>query len=409
MKYTYSVRIIERHAIKGRGYMLTFASERVKSLPPYLFSVFNQKKKELEAQGVDVIDLGIGAPDLPTPAFIIEALKEEVIIPENHKYSSYTGCQEFREAVAHFYHKHYGVDLDPNTEVLTLIGSKEGIAHFIQAAINPGESVLIPDPGYPVYQSAVHLAGAKSIPLPLDPNKNYTPNYDAIPTSNLIQTKLMLLNYPSNPTGATVELDTFLKAVTFAEENNLAIAHDAAYDLVTFDGYKAPSILQIPGAKEVAVEFGSLSKSFNMTGWRIGYVVGNKDMIKALSIVKSNMDTCQFLPIQKAAAKALHSDLSTVKENNSVYQNRMIKMIEGLNEIGVQADKPRGTFFLWAKVPKPYTSQQFAEKLLMEAGIIVTPGIAFGENGEGYIRISLSVSSERLDEAVERMKRLNRG
>jgi LL-diaminopimelate aminotransferase len=389
--------------------MLTFASERVKSLPPYLFSVFNQKKKELEAQGVDVIDLGIGAPDLPTPPFIIEALKEEVIKPENHKYSSYTGCQEFREAVAEFYQKQYGVDLDPNTEVLTLIGSKEGIAHFIQATINPGESVLIPDPGYPVYQSAVHLAGAKSIPLPLDPNKNYTPKFDTIPKSKLNHSKLMLLNYPSNPTGATVEIETFLKAVTFAKENNLAIAHDAAYGLVTFEDYQAPSILQVPGAKGVAVEFGSLSKSFNMAGWRIGYVVGNKDMIKALSILKSNMDTCQFLPIQKAAATALCSDLSTVKENNSIYQNRMVKMIEGLNEMGIQVEKPRGTFFLWAKVPKPFTSQQFAEKLLTEAGIIVTPGIAFGENGEGYIRISLSVSSERLDELVERMKRVNRG
>ncbi len=386
---------------------MSYASKQVKSLPPYLFSVFHEKKKKLQKQGIDVIDLGIGAPDLPTPDFIIDRLIEEVRKPENHKYSPYGGSQEFKQAVATFYKNHYGVTLDPNHEVLTLIGSKEGIAHLIQAVIDPGDGVLIPDPGYPVYHSAVHLAHGESVPYPLDEINGYIPDFTKVSTSHLKNAKLMLLNYPSNPTGATVERETFTTAIKFAKEHDLCAVHDAAYDLVTFNGYQSPSILQAEGAMERAVEFGSLSKSFNMTGWRIGYVVGNRELIQALSIMKSNMDTSQFLAIQKAGAAALTSDLSSVTSNNLVYQERMETMVAALKQSGINAGKPRGTFFLWAKVPDGYSSQQFAEKILEECGVIITPGTAFGGRGEGYFRISLSVPTDRLNEAANRILKMN--
>ncbi|KHE67133.1 aminotransferase class I/II-fold pyridoxal phosphate-dependent enzyme, partial [Halobacillus sp. BBL2006] len=343
------------------------------------------------------------------PSFIIKRLTEEANKPENHKYSPYGGCQEFREAVASFYQKNYQVDLNPDTEVLTLIGSKEGIAHLIHAVINPGDGVLLPDPGYPVYQSAVHLAHGHSVPFPLNETKGYVPDFEKIPVHDLERAKLMLLNYPNNPTGATVELDTFIEAVEFAKNNQLCIAHDAAYDLVTFRGYESPSLLQVPGAKEIGVEFGSLSKSFNMTGWRIGYVVGNKELIRSLTIVKSNTDTSQFLAIQKAGATALTSDFTSVNQNNEIYQKRMEFVLSALQELGMEAERTKGTFFLWAKVPAGYTSQGFAEFVLEKAGVILTPGTAFGQRGEGYIRISLSVPTTRLNEAVDRMKNMKRG
>ncbi|WP_163970994.1 LL-diaminopimelate aminotransferase [Oceanobacillus halotolerans] len=387
---------------------MAFVSEKVSQLPPYLFSEFQRKKKQKQAEGVDVIDLGIGAPDLPTPDFVIDKLTEEVKQPANHRYSTYGGCQEFREAVASFYEKHYGVSLDPETEVLTLIGSKEGIANLVQSVINPGDGVLLPDPGYPAYQAAVHLADGEQILLPLDPENGYQPNFSTIATESIQRSKLMLLNYPSNPTAATIDLKTFMEAVTFAKKNNLVVAQDAAYDLITFGDYKAPSILQVPGAKDCAVELGSLSKSFNMTGWRIGYIVGNKTVIKALATLKSNIDTSQFLPIQKAAATALTSDLEAVKEHNAVYYKRMETMYNGLRDMGIEVEKPAGTIFIWAKVPNGHTSMSFANRMLEEAGVIVTPGNAFGSSGEGYFRIALSVPSERLEEVVSRMKSMKR-
>ncbi|WP_143414496.1 LL-diaminopimelate aminotransferase [Halobacillus massiliensis] len=388
---------------------MKYCSKQVNSLPPYLFSVFHQKKKELQEQGVDVIDLGIGAPDLPTPSFIIDRLAEEAKNPSNHKYSPYEGCLEFRQAVADFYKRHYDVKVDPDTEVLALIGSKEGIAHLISSVLDPGDGVLVPDPGYPVYQSAIHLAYGSMISLPLDEANGYMPLFSKLTKPDLQRAKLMLLNYPGNPTGAAVNLSTFKEAVEFARSEHLLIAHDSAYGLVTFDGFKAPSILQVKGAKDICVEFGSLSKSFNMTGWRIGYVAGNKDLIKSLSIVKSNMDTSQFLAIQKAAAAALNSDFSSVKENNEIYEKRMKAVLPALKEIGMDVKRSRGTFFVWAKVPEGYTSQSFTQKMLEEAGVILTPGPAFGSGGEGFIRLSLSVPSGRLEEAVQRMKKLMKG
>ncbi|MFA1822894.1 LL-diaminopimelate aminotransferase [Virgibacillus oceani] len=386
---------------------MSFVSDRVRNLPPYLFSELQKKKKKLIANGVDVIDLGIGAPDLPAPEFVSNKLVEEAKKPLNHRYSIYSGMLSFREAVAEFYKNNYDVELDPETEVLALIGSKEGIANLVQAVTNPGDTVIIPDPSYPVYRTAVHLAGSVSVPLPLDVNNGYIPLFDKLSAEEAEQAKLMFLNYPSNPTAATVELETFTEALSFARKNNILLVNDAAYDLVTFDDYKSPSVLQTPGAKEQAIEFGSLSKSFNMTGWRIGFAVGNKEVIQALATLKSNIDTSQFIPVQKAAEAALRSDLSAVKENNRIYKKRMEKLHAALNEIGIKTEKPRGTIFVWAKVPDGYTSASFADKVLEEAGVIVTPGNAFGKNGEGFIRIALSVTEKRLDEVIARLKRLS--
>lgn len=386
---------------------MAFVSDKVRTLPPYLFAEFQKKKQVLEAKGVDVIDLGVGAPDLPTPDFIVEKLAKEAQNPDNHRYSTYSGCSEFKEAVAAFYKKQYDVDLDPNTEVLALIGSKEGIANLIQAVINPGDTVLVPDPGYPVYRTGVHLAGGESARLPLDKKNGYVPLFKDVPDADLKKAKMFFLNYPSNPTAATVELNTFMEAITFAGENNLLLAHDAAYDLITFNGYKAPSVMQVANARDHAVEFGSLSKSFSMTGWRIGYVVGNKAVIQALATLKSNIDTSQFLPIQKAAAAALRSDLSAATANSVVYTERMEKLHGALQKIGLFAEKPKGTIFIWAKIPAGLSSIDFANELLDKAAIIVTPGTAFGPSGEGFIRISLSVTTGRLDEVIKRLERLD--
>ncbi|WP_100013171.1 aminotransferase class I/II-fold pyridoxal phosphate-dependent enzyme [Lentibacillus sediminis] len=386
---------------------MSFVSDKVRDLPPYLFAEFQRRKKELQADGVDVIDLGIGAPDLPTPEFIIDRLVAESRLPTNHRYSSYSGCAEFREAVADYYKRRYQVELDPESEILAVIGSKEGLANLMHATINPGDAVLVPDPGYPVYRTAVQLAGGESVSLRLDHQNGYVPLYEELDQAVIDRAKLMLLNYPSNPTAATVNFNTFLKAITFSEENRLLFVHDAAYDMITYNGYKAPSVMQVPNAKDHAVEFGSLSKSFNMAGWRIGYAVGNKEVIQALSTIKSNIDTSQFLPIQKAAAAALSSDFKAAEANSYVYQIRMEKLHRAFEKLGIQADKPNGTMFLWAKVPHGYSSMEFAEKMLLEAGVIVTPGNAFGAQGEGYFRVALTVPAERLDEVIHRMEQID--
>jgi len=380
---------------------------RVKSLPQYIFSEFNKKKLELQKQGIDIIDLGIGAPDLPTPPFVLKTLFNEAQHPENQRYSPYQGIKEFREAVSQFYKTRYNVDLDPEKEVLMLIGSKEGIYHFIHTVIDQGDGVLLPNPGYPVYRIATQLAGGKIFDLPLTAENNFIPDLSTLSTEQVSQSKLMLLNFPANPTAATVDSEFFAEAIHFAKNNNLIVANDAAYDLVTFQDYIAPSLLQVPGAKDVAIEFGSLSKSFNMTGWRIGYAVGNSELIQALARLKSNIDTAQFIPIQKAASVALTGDFSTVQQNNREFAARMELMYRILVETGFELKKPRGTFYLWVKVPEGYSSLEFAGKLMEEAGIIVTPGNAFGSYGEGYFRIALTVAQERLLEAGKRLKNLS--
>lgn len=387
-----------------RGEMMNFQSNRVRQIPPYLFAEINKKKAAMIQAGIDVIDLGIGDPDLPTPQPVIDVLVQEIKDPKNLKYPSYIGCDDFRQAVADFYHREYNVVLDPNTEVLTLIGSKEGIAHLVPALIDPGETVLIPDPSYPVYRMATTLANGLAFGMTLKHENNFEPDFESIPKDVLQRSKLMFLNYPGNPTAATVDLPFFERAISFAHNHHIPIAHDSAYHMVTYDEYKAPSILQVDRAKEIAVEFGSLSKTFNMTGWRIGYVVGNKDIIKSLSILKSNMDTGQFIPIQKAAAFALNSDRSFMTIRNEIYKERMNAMLDGLASIGIKVDPPKGSFFIWAPVPEGFTSTEFSANVLEHTGVIVTPGNAFGPSGEGYFRISLSVPTERLYEAVERMK-----
>lgn len=354
---------------------MSFTSEKIQHLPPYFFSAVDKKKKELLAQGVDVIDLGIGAPDLPTPPFVIEKLKAELDNPKNGTYSPYSGIREFREAVASFYLQNYGVTLDPDTEVLALIGSKEGIANIIPAVVNPGESILVPDPGYPVYRTSAYLSGVHAIDFPLKPENSYAPDFSQLSEENMEKAKLLFLNYPGNPTAATVDLSVFEQAVSFGKDHSMAVVHDAAYSLVTFGEYKTPSILEVPGAKDVALELGSLSKSYNMTGWRIGYAVGNPEMIQALANLKSNIDTSQFMAIQKAAAAALTSDHDAVKENNDIYYERMKKMVQALNSIGIDVDLPKGAFFIWAPVPEGYSSASFAEKVLTEAGVIITQAI----------------------------------
>ncbi|KAB7704768.1 aminotransferase class I/II-fold pyridoxal phosphate-dependent enzyme [Bacillus aerolatus] len=384
---------------------MRYQSQRIAQIPPYMFAEFKKKKLMMQKAGVDVIDLGIGDPDLPTPKHIRDKLIEEMAYPENFKYPSFIGCFEFRQAVADFYKQQFNVDLDPETEVLALIGSKEGLAHLVPSVIDPGEIVLAPDPGYPPYRMAVSLAGGQLFTMPLLKENNFEPEFQNIPENIANEAKLMFLNYPGNPTSATVDIDFFQRAVSFAEKNKIVIAHDAAYNMVTFDDYRAPSILQAEGAKETAVEFGSLSKTYSMTGWRIGYVVGNKEVIKALSVYKSNTDTGQFTPIQKAAAHALKSSQDCVKASNDIYAGRMKAMTDALASIGVNTAPARGTFFIWAPVPRGYTSAEFANTVLEKTGVIITPGHAFGTAGEGYFRISLSVPTDRLTEAINRMKK----
>ncbi|QQK78432.1 LL-diaminopimelate aminotransferase [Salicibibacter cibarius] len=382
---------------------MSLISNRVADIPPYVFSNINQRKDALKRSGIDIINLGMGDPDLPTPKSITDKLIDELNNPDNFKYSSFSGCTEFKEAVASFYKKKYNVDLNPETEVLALIGSKEGIAHLPFAVIDENDYVLTPDPCYGVYRRATYFAGGKNYDMPLTKDNHFHPDLSAIPEEIKQKATLMYLNYPGNPTAATVDISFFNQVIDFAKVNNISIAHDFAYNMITFDG-PAPSILQAANAKSIAVEFGSLSKSYNMTGWRIGYVVGNPEIIRALSVVKSNMDTSQFIPIQKAAAFALTGDQMGVQNNVEIYRKRSRVMVEGLNAIGIEVEPPKGSFYIWAPVPEGYTSGEFADLMLEKAGVVVTPGSAFGTAGEGYFRISLTVSTERLQEAVKRIQ-----
>lgn len=384
---------------------MSFTSQKIKDIPPYIFSEINKKKAELKNKGVDVIDLGIGDPDLSTPQPIIDQLIKEMGNQQNFKYSTYSGCLEFREAVSSFYKKQYGVDLDPETEILTLIGSKEGIANLVPTLVDPGDYVLAPDPSYGVYRMATHLAGGRTHSMPITEENNFKPELDVLPDDIIKKARLMFLNYPSNPTSAMVDLSFFNKAVQFGKEHNIPIAHDFAYNMISFQE-PAPSILQAEGAKDIAIEFGSLSKSYNMTGWRIGYAVGNKEIINSLSVIKSNTDTSQFLPIQKAAAYALNMDQSIVSENVEIYRERMHTFVNGLNALGFNVTPPDGSFFVWFPVPKGFTSGSFASEVLEKCGVVVTPGSAFGSSGEGYARVSLTHSVERLKEVIERLKKI---
>jgi LL-diaminopimelate aminotransferase len=376
-------------------------ARRIESMPPYLFAGLDAKLEAKRAQGVDVISLGVGDPDLPTPEHIVDAMREAIADPATHRYPSYWGSLEFRTAVADWYGARFGVDLDPRTEVMALIGSKEGLAHLTVAFVDPGDEALVPDPGYPVYAGGTRLAGGVATAMPLLAENGYQPEYRAIRPSE--RTKVLWLNYPSNPTAAVAELGDFERAVAFAREHDLLVAHDAAYSEITFDGYVAPSILQIPGAKDAAVEFGSLSKHYDMTGWRIGYVVGSAEAIRALSIVKTNLDSGQFTAIQRAAIAALSGPQDHLDVLREVYRRRRDLVVETLNGLGWSLKPPLGSIYVWVPTPAGASSADFADLLLDRAGVFVAPGSGYGARGEGYVRVALSVPDDRLAEAMGRL------
>ncbi len=379
-------------------------STRLKMLPPYLFVELDRKKAEAIKKGLDVIDLGIGDPDLPTPQFIIDKLNETSKDSVNHHYPSSQGLASFRESAANWMKRRFNVNLDPDKQVVCLIGSKEAIAHFPLAFLEPDDIVLVPTPAYPVYHIGTLFAGGKSYFMDLLPENNFLPDLDAIPKEVLDKAKIIWLNYPNNPTAALATKEFFERVVRFANEHNIIVCHDAAYTEMTFDDYVAPSFLETPGAMEVGIEFHSLSKTYSMTGWRIGFAVGNEKLIAGLRTVKANVDSGQFNPIQYAAIAALDSDQSCVKEMCKIYQDRRDVLVEGLRSIGIDAKSPKATFYVWAPVPKGYSSMEFTSILLEKAGIVATPGNGFGKPGEGFIRMALTVSKERLTEAVKRMK-----
>ncbi|MEG6615228.1 LL-diaminopimelate aminotransferase [Peptococcaceae bacterium 1198_IL3148] len=385
--------------------MLEFTeAERIKNLPPYLFARIEKLIAEKKEQGVDVISLGIGDPDIPTPKHIVAALQREAEKPANHQYPSSVGMLSYRQAVADFYNKRFNVDLDAKTEVVSLIGSKEGIAHIAWCYLNAGDTILVPDPGYPVYAGGAILAGAIPYNIKVTEANGFKPNYADIPSQVAKKAKMLFINYPNNPTGAVADLQFFEETVAFAKEYNILVCHDNAYSEIAFDGYRPPSFLQAPGAKDVGVEFGSVSKPYNMTGWRIGWAVGHPDVVEALGRLKSNLDSGQFQAIQYAAMAGLTGPQDELQNNIAIYDERRKIVVDSLNAMGWNLSYPKATFYVWAPVPKGFTSTSFAEYVIEKAGVVVTAGNGYGQNGEGYFRISLTIPKERIVEAFERMK-----
>jgi len=377
---------------------------RIKSLPPYLFAAIDEMKRKAIARGVDIINLGIGDPDLPTPAPIIERLKQAAADPNNHQYPSYEGLLSFRQAVASWYQRRFGVVLDPVSEVLALIGSKEGIGHVPLAFVDPGDIVLVPSPGYPVYPVAASFAGGTPYLMPLLKTNGFLPNLAVIPKDVARRAKLMFLNSPNNPTSVVADRDFFKRVVAFAQEHQVIVCHDAAYSEIYFDGRRPASFMEVDGAKDVGVEFHSLSKTFNMTGWRIGFAVGHRQVLAGLGKVKSNLDSGVFQAVQEAGITALESDDRLTEGLRKIYQERRDVLVPGLKQLGLDVDLPPAAFYVWAAVPKSYTSASFTAHLLEKAGIVTTPGNGFGAAGEGYIRLTLTTPRERLTEALERIR-----
>ena len=377
---------------------------RLRKLPQYLFAKLDEAKAKKVAEGVDVIDMGVGDPDLPTPSAIVEAMKRAVEKPEHHKYPTYKGMLAFREAVARWYKKRFGVELNPEGEVVALIGSKEGIAHLPFAFVEEGDVVLVPDPGYPVYHSATVLAGGTPYHVPLKEENGFFPDLADVPEDILRKTKIMFLNYPNNPTSAFATKDKFRTVIEAAKEYGFVVAHDAAYSEIYFEEPPS-SILEVDGAKDVAIEFHSLSKTFNMTGWRIGMASGNAEILAALLKVKTNIDSGVFQAIQEAAIYALDNEpeLDRIRE---IYRRRVDIFVEGLEKAGFSVEKPKATFYVWFKTPDGISSMEFAEKALDEAGVLLTPGVGFGEYGEGYVRAALCMPDERIEEAARRLSAL---
>ena len=379
-------------------------AQRIKNLPPYLFAEIEKKVNQARAEGKEIIDLGIGDPDIPTPSFIVERLCEEAWRPENHRYPSYQGLAAFREAVVLWYKKRFGVELDSEQEVVSLIGSKEGIAHLPWCLVNPGDLVLASDPGYPVYKIGTMLAGGIPLELPLLAENDFLPDLYSFPDSIWEKVKIVFLNYPNNPTASIAPLSFFEEIVELARRYDFVIAHDLAYSEISYDGYRAPSILEVEGAREVAVEFHSLSKTFNMTGWRIGFAVGNEKVIEALGRVKTNIDSGIFNAIQWAGVEALNRVDEVLKNIIPVYTERRNLVVETFSSLGFDITPPQASFYLWVPVPPGFTSLEFTNYLLDKSQVVVTPGTGFGRYGEGFVRISITTPSPVLEKAMMRIK-----
>lgn len=379
-------------------------SRRMDGLPPYLFAEIERKVAEKKKSGVDVISLGIGDPDTPTPPHIVEEMQRQVADPVNHQYPNNRGLDEFRQAVADFYKTRFGVALDPEKEVFPLLGAKEGIAHICFNFLDDGDVCLGADPGYPVYASGPILAGGTPVTLPLRPELDFQPDLDAIPAEVLARTKMLFVNYPNNPTGAVIEDDFFARLAEFGRQHDICIIHDNAYSEITYDGYTAPSYLQAPGAKAAGIEFYSLSKTYNMTGWRIGAAVGNAEVIEALWRLKTNVDSGMFQALQRTAAFAMNSSQQCVRDMCGIYKRRRDLVVGTLGEIGIKVTPPKGTIYIWVPVPDGYNSASFAEMVLEKCAVVVPPGSGYGPMGEGFVRVSLTAPDERIVEALDRIK-----
>jgi LL-diaminopimelate aminotransferase len=378
---------------------------RVKHLPPYLFASIDRMKQQAREKGIDLIDLSIGDPDIPTPPHIVRAMQKAVEKPAHHRYPSYEGMLPYREAVAKWYKQRFNVKLDPETEVLSLIGSKEGIGHIPLSFVNPGDIVLVPSPGYPVYSIGTLFAGGESYAMPLAEKNTFLPDLDMIPRSLLRKAKIIYLNYPNNPTSAMAPMAFYREVIRIALQYNIIVCHDASYTEIYF-GKKPLSFMQSPGAKDVGIEFHSLSKTYNMTGWRIGFAVGNREVLAGLGKIKTNLDSGVFQAIQEAGIVALNTKdriLSTIRR---AYQERRDILYTGLEKIGMYLVKPQATFYLWAKIPSQFDSMSFVQHLLNRAGVLATPGNGFGDAGEGYVRFALTAPVERIQEAVRRIGKI---
>jgi LL-diaminopimelate aminotransferase len=378
-------------------------SKRIESLPPYLFVETSRKIAEKKARGEEVISFAIGDPDIPTPRHIIDRLCQAAQDPVNHRYPESEGLPELHQAIAEWYKKRFDVSLDATKEVLPLIGSKEGVAHIAWCFIDPGDIALVPDPAYPTYKASIALADGKPYYMPLNEKNNFLPDLSSVPAHVLEKTKLLWINYPNNPTGAVADIDFFNRVVKFAQQHDITVCHDGPYSEVTFDGYQPVSFMQAEGAREVGVEFHSLSKAYNMTGWRVGMAVGNATAINALKVLKSNLDSGIPQAIQYAAIEALTGPQDCIQEHNTIYQRRRDLVVDMLNSIGLETKPPKASLYVWAKVPKGYTSVEFANALLEEIGVVVTPGVGYGEQGEGYVRISLTIPDAGLVKGLSRL------
>ena len=380
---------------------MSLTARRILEMPPYMFAEIDRLKRRMREEGRKLLDFGIGDPDMPTPPFIVEKLCEAARQPKYHRYPQYVGMREFRAAASEWCERRHGFTSDPDTEVLTLIGSKEGLAHFPLAAVDPGDLVLVTDPGYPVYVNAIHFAGGEVAYIPISAETGYLPDLDAIDPALARRAKMFFINYPNNPTGATADREFYERLVAFARKHDVFIVHDAAYAEVGFEGYRPPSLMAIPGGREVGIEFHSLSKTFNMTGWRIGFAVGNREAIASLGQLKTNLDSGVFEPVQIAAIAGYREGEALLEEICARYQRRRDLMVDGLRKLGFDALKPRASFYIWTRVPAGETSAGYATKLLEKAGVVVMPGTGFGAGGEGFIRFSLTVPDEQIPAGLE--------